>query len=88
MKLKYEVVIENVAGQMIAVPVDSSQGFGGFFMKINSTGAYILKLLKNEICLEEILDSIQKDFEVDNLDDVKKAIIAFTDSLKKAEMLE
>ena len=54
MKLKYTFAINEVAGQMIAVPVDCEYGQQSI-IKTNDTGAYILNLLKTDISLDEIL---------------------------------
>ena len=44
MKLKYDFVIEEVAGQKIAMVVGDDADKSGF-MQLNDTGVYILNLL-------------------------------------------
>ena len=54
MKLKYNFVINEVAGQKVAVPIDCGCGEQSV-IKTNDTGDYILNLLKTDISKEEIL---------------------------------
>ena len=87
MKLKYDFVIEEVAGQNVAMVVgDNTEKFG--FLKLNATGAYILNLLKNETTKEAIVANIEKDFEVENIEEVKMWVDSFINLLKEADVLE
>ena len=87
MKLKYDFVIEEVAGQKVAMVVGDNLDMGGF-MQLNDTGVYILNLLKEEVTAEYIVANIQKDFEVDDIDEVKQWVDAFIRALKEADVLE
>ncbi len=86
MKLRYTFVINQVAGQMVAVPVDCPKGEQSI-IKTNETGAYILELLKNDISKEEILSKINMDFEIENQDKLKAWLCDFLQKLKDAEVL-
>lgn len=86
MKLKCEIVIEEVAGQKVAVPVGN--GACGSYFKVNSTGAHIIELLKNEISFDEIITSIQNNFEVDDIPRVRSVVANYIEKLKKADVLE
>lgn len=87
MKLKYDFVIEEVAGQKVAMVVGEDLDKGGF-MQLNDTGIYILNLLKEDVTAEYIVANIQKDFEVDDIDEVKQWVDAFIRALKEADVLE
>lgn len=87
MKLKYNFVIEDVVGQKIAVPIGRENCIGGF-LKLNNSGAYILNLLKNDVSAEEIISSIQKDFEVDDITEAKQFVNSFLEELKNSDLLE
>ena len=87
MKLKYDFVIEEVAGQKVAIAVGEDLDKGGF-MQLNDTGVYILNLLKEDVTAEYIVANIQKDFEVDDIDEVKQWVDAFIRALKEADVLE
>ncbi len=86
MKLKCEIIIEEVAGQKLAVPVGN--GVSVSYFTVNSTGAYILELLKNEISFDEIITSIQNNFEVDDIPRVRSVVANYIEKLKKADVLE
>ena len=86
MKLKYDFVIEEVAGQKVAMVVGEDLDKGGF-MQLNDTGIYILNLLKEDVTAEYIVANIQKDFEVDDIDEVREWVDAFIRALKEADVL-
>lgn len=86
MKLKYTFAINEVAGQMVAVPIDSGYGEQSL-IKTNETGAYILNLLKQDITTEEIIAKIKEDFETQSQEDLEKTVNKFIDSLKAADLL-
>ena len=87
MKLKYDFVIEEVAGQKIVMLVGKNKG-NGSFMQLNDTGAYIFNLLKDDVTAEYIVANIQKDFEVDDIAEVSEWVDAFIRALKEADVLE
>lgn len=87
MKLKYDFVIEEVAGQKVAMVVGENLDRGGF-MQLNDTGVYILNLLKEDVTAEYIVANIQKDFEVEDIAEVSEWVNAFIRALKKADVLE
>lgn len=86
MKLKYTFVINEVAGQQVAVPIDCPRGEQSI-IKTNETGAYILELLKKDITKEEIIAKIADDFEIESWDRLSKWIDIFIEKLKTAEVL-
>lgn len=86
MKLKCEVVINEVAGQKVFIPL-RTDGDSNSVFKINSTGAYILELLKNEVTIEEILSSVKEHFEVEDFEAAKQGVTLFLENLKKADLI-
>ena len=86
MKLKYNFVINEVAGQKVAVPIDCGCGEQSV-IKTNDTGEYILNLLKTDISKEEILNKINEDFEISSQDELSNWVDAFIEKLKSAEVL-
>lgn len=87
MKLKYDFVIEEVAGQKVAMVVGEDADKSGF-MQLNDAGVYILNLLKNDVTIEYIVANIQKDFAVDNIAEVNEWVNSFIEALKEADVLE
>ena len=87
MKLKYDFVIEEVAGRKVAMIVGENTEKDGF-LQLNDAGVYILNLLKTDVSKETIIASIQKDFEVDNINEVDQWVDSFIKSLQDADVLE
>lgn len=88
MKLKYNFVINDVAGQKVAVAVDGKISELNTLIKLNDTGVYILEMLKNDVTFEEIIGSIKEDFEIEPQHNIEKTVNDFINKLKEADVLE
>ncbi len=86
MKLKYTFAISEVAGQTVAVPIDSGYGEQSI-IKTNETGAYILNLLKEDITVPEIISQIKKDFDAESEEALEATVNKFIDKLRAADLL-
>lgn len=86
MKLKYTFAISEVAGQTVAVPIDSGYGEQSI-IKTNETGAFILNLLKEDITIPQIIAKIKEEFEVESQEIIEATVNKFIDSLKAADLL-
>ena len=86
MKLKYTFVINEVAGQTVAVPIDCADGEQSI-IKTNSTGAYILDLLKTDTTINEILENIKQNYKIDSEESLKTMVESFIAKLKTADVL-
>ena len=86
MKLKYTFVINEVAGQTVAVPIDAGAGEQSI-IKTNKTGAYILEQLKTDISFDEIINKIKTDFEVEDEKELENWVNTFIEKLKSAGVL-
>lgn len=86
MKLKHNFVINEIAGQKVAVPIDCGLGEQSI-IKTNDTGEYILNLLKTDITKKEIIAKINEDFEINSQDELKSWLDSFIEKLKAAEVL-
>lgn len=65
MKFKNGVIITEHDGDFIAVAAgEAGASFSGM-LKLNSTAAFICKLLKNDTSLEKITDALCEEYEVD-----------------------
>ena len=83
MKLKYEFIINQVADNMVAVPVgDGMEQFGGF-LKMNDIGAEILEILKNDVTVEEIAAEMLKKHPESNMAEALETVTEFTNTLKE-----
>ncbi len=64
MKLKYNFIVRNVAGQSVALAVGQDNAKFNGMIKLNSVGEFIFKLLANEITVEEIVSKITEEYDV------------------------
>lgn len=87
MKLKYEFVINTVAGSSLAVPVgEDAAGFKGY-VKLNETGAFIFKYLMKGAEREEIVSGILGEFSDVDRESAEKAVDGFLNELKESGVL-
>lgn len=86
MKLKYEYVINTVANQIVAVPLNCGNGKQNI-IKTNQTGAFILELLKNNIQKEQIIEKICSEYKIADLDKLNLWVDSFIEKLKSADVL-
>lgn len=88
MKLKYNFIINEVAGKMVAVAVGGDvENFNGF-LKTNKEGAEALELLKNDISYDELVNAMAEKHPETDLEEVKQFVTEFTEELKEAGVLE
>lgn len=88
MKLKYNFVVNEVAGNMIAIAVgDDVTKFNGF-IKMNKTGAEIFEFLKDEITFEALVEKMSKLYPESDVEQIKQSVENLVTKLKTAEVLE
>ena len=88
MKLKYNMIINDVAGQKVAVAVgDDLTNFAGF-VKMNENAAFVFELLREEITEEEIVEKVSEAYKCEIDDTLKSDIHSLILSLKKEGILE
>lgn len=81
MKLKYNLIVNEVAGKMVAVAVgDDINEFNGF-VKTNAAGAEILEILKNDVTLEEIVEKMSAKYPDMDVAELKSNIEKFIENL-------
>ena len=87
MKLKYEFVINQVADNLVAVPVgDGLENFNGF-LKMNDIGAEILEILKNDVTVEEIAKQMLEKHPESNMEEALETVTEFTAKLNDAGVI-
>lgn len=86
MKLKYNFVINEVAGQKIALPIDCGYGENSV-IKTNDAGAFILELLKTSTTKEDILAKINHEFNVESQKALDEWLDKFLEKLRVADVL-
>lgn len=85
MKLKYNFVINNVAGETVAVSVGNGD-FNGY-IKLNETGAFIFNALKKDTTREDIINALMKEYPDATPDAAAESVDELLQKLKKAELL-
>lgn len=87
MKLKYDFVVNDVAGETVAVSVgNSSDKFNGY-IKLNKTGAVIFNALKKETSRDEIIEKLSAEYPDADQNDIVESVDDLLEKLSKAELL-
>lgn len=87
MKLKNEMLLREVAGEIIAIPVGKTAlNFNGMIC-LNEVGAEIWKGLQEEQSKEEILERILQEFEVSR-EEAAADLEEFLQQLRHNDLLE
>lgn len=86
MKIKGEMLIREVAGEIIAIPVgETALRFNGMIC-LNEVSAHIWKGLQEETSKEEILNSILQEFDV-SMEEASTDLEDFLHQLKENDLL-
>ena len=88
MKLKYNFVVNEVAGSVVAVAVGEDVTKFNGFIKMNKTGAEILELLKSETTVEALVEEMAKLYPECDTQQIKESVENLVEKLKNAEVLE
>ena len=88
MKLKYNFVVNEDAGNMVAVAVgDDVTKFNGF-IKMNRKGAEIFERLKTETTVDTVVEEMAKLYPESDVNEIKQSVESLVAKLKTAEVLE
>ncbi len=85
MKLKYDFVVNQVAGQFVAVPSGAVGEFNGM-IKLNDTGAFIFGLLGEETTAEEVIAKVAAEYSCDEATAAEN-VNAIIEQCKSADLL-
>ena len=87
MKLKYDFVINEVAGQFVAVAVgDGLAEFNGF-IKLNDVGADIFNELKNDVTVDDVVNALKAKYSDTPDEEIKETVEEFVAKLKESDVL-
>ena len=88
MKLKYIFVTNKVADRIVAVAVgEDANKFSGF-IKMNDTGAYIFNMLKSDVTEDEIVASIEREYDGADSEQIRNTVKAFIVKLRESDVIE
>ena len=86
MKIKGELLIREVAGEIIAIPLgETALRFNGMIC-LNEVSAHIWKGLQEETSKEEMLNSILQEFDV-SMEEASTDLEDFLHQLKENDLL-
>jgi len=87
MKLKYNFMVNEVAGQFVAVAVgDGVEDFSGF-VKMNDIGAEIFEILKEDVTVDEVIAKMLEKHPESNLEEATEVVNGFIAKLKEENIL-
>lgn len=87
MKLKYDFVINNVAGETVAVSVGDNDGKFNGYIKLNETGAFIFKALKKDTTRDDVINALMAEYPDATKEDAAESVDSLIEQLKRAELL-
>jgi len=87
MKLKYEFVVNSVAGEIIAVSVGNVAGAFNGYIKLNDTGAFIFNELKNDTTRDDIIEKLMAEYPDASKKDAAESVDELLQKLSEAELL-
>ena len=82
-----KVVSRTVAGETLVVPVRGKVGDLGSIYSFNGTGSLVWRLLETPQSLTELIDAVERKFEV-GPEQAKKDIARFVEDLLSVELVE
>lgn len=88
MKLKYKFVTNKVADRIVAVAVGEDAAKFSGFIKMNDTGAYIFNMLKNDVTEDEIVASMEEEYEGVTPEELRDTVKEFIGRLKESGAAE
>ncbi|MDO4608003.1 MAG: PqqD family protein [Clostridia bacterium] len=87
MKLKYNFVVNNVAGETVAVSVGGTADSFNGYIKLNETGAFIFNMLKKDTTREDIIVALGKEYPDADDKDIIDSVDSLIEKLTKADLL-
>ena len=85
MKLKHEFIINEVAGDTVAVSVGENR-FNGY-IKLNETGKFIFEALARDTTPEQIISDMETAYPDATREEISETVTEFIEKLSAADML-
>ncbi|MBE6732812.1 MAG: PqqD family protein [Ruminococcaceae bacterium] len=87
MKLKYTFVINEVADQLVAVPVGDDLGEFNGFIKMNDVSADMFELLKEDTDVDAMVEALKVKYTDETEEVIRENVVNFTDKLIEAGVI-
>ena len=85
MKLKHEFIINEVAGDTVAVSVGENR-FNGY-IKLNETGKFMFEALARDTTPEQIISDMETAYPDATREEIAETVTEFIEKLSAADML-
>ena len=86
MKIEKEFILREIAGDYLLVPVGKAASEFNGMININETGAFLFKLLQEDVSIEQLVEALCQEYEVDQRQ-AKEDVDSFVQSLKKYRII-
>ncbi len=86
MRLKYDFVIREVGGELVAVASGADMIRFNGMIRLNATGSYLMGKLKREVLLEELIEDLAKKYELD-MEKAAKDVECFLNVLSAHDLI-
>ena len=88
MKLKYDVFVSELGGSYVGVIVGNGFREHRGLLKMNGTGASILRKLRREISGEELIAAMAEEYPAETEETVENVVKGFVQKLTDAGLIE
>ena len=86
MKLRYKFATQKVGSGIVAVAIEEDALKYDEILRMNSTGAFILEQLQNEISYSELVGHMIQQYETDK-ETVENVLVSFLNILSEKDLL-
>ena len=88
MKLKYEFIVNEIAGNKVAVAVgDSVDKFNGF-IKMDENTAFVMDCLKNDVTEDDIVAALVEKFSAEDNEELRENLKDLLNEFKERGILD
>ncbi len=90
MKQNRNMILRNIAGTNVIIPVGQGVVDSNAMIKINETGAFILSQLETKSTVEQLLDALINEYQPENDEEIeilKNDLTAFIDQATKLQII-
>ena len=87
MKVRNGFILREVGGQPVVVSVGAASQFFNGMIRLNSTGVFLFKELKNEKTEDDLVNALTNKYEVDE-ETARADVKSFVETLAKPGIIE
>ena len=87
MKIREDYLLRQISNEWFVIPLRQASVKLNGVIKLNDTGAFLWKCLEQSLCEKELEEALTQKYRV-SLDEARKDVAEFLESLKKIDCLE